>query len=122
MCLGEVLHWVDCRHQLLQVARSALAWVLRHCSQVGGAEVYLVEPEVRTREELIAHQTVLLLAMGRTLSSLPVTSAGMCHVQAEEGFTLRAMLETAQEDSRGGDRQTPEKMRRKDNLFKCVVG
>ena len=39
-----------------------------------------------------------------------------------EGFTLCAMLETAQEDSRGGDRQTPEKMRRKDNLFKCVVG
>lgn len=59
----------------------------------------------------------------RTLiKSLPVTDAGMCSMQAEEGFTLRVMLETTQEDSRGGDRQISERMRRKDNIFKCVVG
>lgn len=73
-------------------------------------------------EEQIGAQYTTSHPLHTLIKSLPVTNAGMCSMQAEEGFTLRAMLETTQEDSRCGDRQIPERMRRKDNIFKCVVG
>lgn len=73
-------------------------------------------------EEQIGAQYTTSQPLHTLIKSLLVTDAGMCSMQAEEGFTLRVMLETTQEDSRGGDRQTPERMRRKDNIFKCVVG
>jgi len=73
-------------------------------------------------EEQIGAQYTTSQLLHTLKKSLPVADAGICSMQAEEGFTLRVMLETTQEDSRGGDRQTPERMRRKDNIFKCVVG